>query len=178
MSETSTETKQPRAPRVREGEEMWETTTPGTVWVPVIDTRGREKEVKVGGRVGARLRIETEDRIIAEERLLNPENSPFRNGLLVRIDARRGDHADPALDQGQEITTQELMAAFAKSGNAFHAYVDKLNEINVRRMHEMAPMVDASVAQASYLADKVAAYRPSGEGPQPSVVEMQRRGEV
>lgn len=174
----STTTTTKRAPQTREGEEVWETTTPGTVWVPVVDTRGREKEVKVGGKVGARLRLQTEDRILAEERLLNPENSPFRNGLLVRIDARRGDHADPDLDQGQEISTEELMAAFAKSGNAFHAFVDKLNEINVRRMHEMSEAVDASVAQATYLAQRVAAYRPQGEGPQPSVVEMQRRGEV
>jgi hypothetical protein len=167
-----------RAPRAREGEEIWETTTEGLVWVPIVDTRGREKEVKVGGRVGSRLRIATEDRELAEERLTDPKSSAFRNGMLVRIDTRKGDHADPDFDQGQEIATSELVAAFAKNGNAFQGYVNKLNELNQRRMLEMGEAVDASVAQMSYLREVVDQYRPVTEGVQPSVLEMQRRGEA
>src|SRR6185437_14101277 len=109
---TDTETTR-RAPRAREGEEIWETTTEGLVWVPIVDTRGREKQVKVGGRVGSRLRIATEDRELAEERLQDPLASAFRNGMLVRVDSRAGDHADADYDQGQEITTEALVKAFA-----------------------------------------------------------------
>jgi len=167
-----------RAPRAREGEEIWETTTDGLVWVPVVDSRGRQRDVSVGGKIGSRLRIATEDRELAEERLQDPTSSAFRNGMLVRIDTRAGDHADPDFDQGQEIATEELVAAFAKSGNAFQAYVGKLNELNQRRMLEMADAVDASVAQATFLKQVVDQYRPSTEGPQPSVLEMQRRGEA
>jgi len=175
---TDTETTR-RAPRAREGEEIWETTTEGLVWVPIVDTRGREKQVKVGGRVGSRLRIATEDRELAEERLQDPLASAFRNGMLVRVDSRAGDHADADYDQGQEITTEALVKAFAtKNGNAFHAFVDGLNELNTRRMYEMAAAVDASVAQVTYLQGRVETYRPVTEGVQPAVLEMQRRGEA
>jgi hypothetical protein len=99
-------------------------------------------------------------------------------GHQGRIDTRKGDHADPDFDQGQEIATSELVAAFAKNGNAFQGYVNKLNELNQRRMLEMGEAVDASVAQMSYLREVVDQYRPVTEGVQPSVLEMQRRGEA
>jgi len=177
VSDTDT-TKAKRAPHARDGEEIWETTTDGLVWVPTVDSRGRERNVKIGGKAGARLRINTLDRELAEERLSEPSASVFRNGMLVRVDSRKGDHADPELDLGQEISTEDLMAAFAKSGNAFQSYVNRLNELNQRRMLEMAPAVNASVAQVEYLTGLMEQYRPSTEGTQPSVAEMQRRGEA
>lgn len=173
MTETATTV---RAPRAREGEEIWETTTDGLVWVPIVDSRGREKNVKVGGKQGSRLRISTEDRELAEERFIEVERSPFRNGLLSRIDSRK-ESAEP-VEGDQGLTTEQLMAGFAKNGNAFQAFVNGLNELNQRRMLEMAGAVDASVAQQSFLQETVAKYRPMGEGAQPSYVEMQRRGEV
>jgi hypothetical protein len=44
-------------------DEVWETTTGGTVWVEIPDSRGDMRQVKVGGRRGAKLRIATEDRV-------------------------------------------------------------------------------------------------------------------
>lgn len=171
-------------PRTREGEEIWETTTAGRVWVQQVDKRGRERSISAGGKVGARLRITTEDREIAEERLSDPEQSPFRNGMLVRVDAgaKVAAEAEEAANPGafsQALSTEELMTGFAKNGNAFHSYVARLNEVNTRRMLDLAPVVDASVAQVEHLQQVIREkYRPASEGPQPTYVEMQRRGEV
>lgn len=167
-------------PRSRPGEEIWETTTPGTVWVTVTDNRGKERQVKVGGKIGSRLRITSDDREVAEDRLMEVSASPFRNGMLVRIDAGAGDMKEEEdADYSQQLSTEELMAGFAKSGNAFHSFVGKLNEVNTRRMLELAPAIDASASQLNHLEEVVREkYRPATEGPQPSYVEMQRRGEV
>lgn len=136
-------------PNVREGEEMWETTTNGRVWVVVSDHRGVEKEVSVGGKAGSRLRIKTLDREILMDRLPYGKETAFTNGLLKRIDQDQNLDERTATDQA--FRTDELVALFAKSGNAFQAAVKKLNAINVGRMIDMAEAVDASASQISFL---------------------------
>lgn len=162
-----------RTPRTRPGEEVWETTTNGYVWVRKTDERGRTKLEKVGGKAGSRLRIKTLDREIAMEEA--GESNPFVSGLLKRIDADQSEDPDTATEHA--LSTEELMVGFAKSGNAFRAFVDKLNEFNVRRMDSMAEGVDASASQISYLKEVIATkYRKGGDTP--TYREMAERGDV
>lgn len=148
-------------PRTREGEEIWETTTPGTIWVNQVDDRGREKQVKVGGAIGQRLRIQSMDREVAQGNVMDDLSDPFTNGLLKRVDADQ--QLDPETASDQALDTEQLVAIFAKKGAAFQTAVAKLNELNVRRMAGMAEAVDASASQITFLKEQVGLYRQEGD---------------
>ena len=154
----------------REGEEVWETTTDGRVWIP-LDVRGREQAVTVGGRAGSRLRVRAIDREIAQDRCL--DDDPFTNGLLKRVDADQ--QSDPRTASPNVLSTEDLMVGFSKNGMAFRSFVDKLSEFNARRMAEMAEMVDGSTSQVSYLREVVARFKV--EGDTPTYREMRASGE-
>lgn len=134
--------------------ETWETTTPGRVWVTTTSyTRHGQpvmKDISVGpNKVGAKLKISTADREMNQERVADPANDPFTNGLLVRLDADQ--NLTPATVSVDAVPTKNLLELFKKNGNAFHAAVDKLGEIPVRRLRELADQVDASAKQVEYL---------------------------
>lgn len=150
-------------PKAREGEEIWETTTPGTVWVQVTDDRGKEKSVSVGGKPGQRLRIKSLDREVNQDAILEDASDPFTNGLLKRVDADQ--QLNPQTASDQVLTTEQLLETFKSSGNAFRSKVTKLNELNVRRLVEMAEAADASASQISFLREHVAQYRQEGDTP-------------
>lgn len=151
-------------PRARDGEEIWETTTPGKVWVLVTDDRGKEKSVRVGGAPGQRLRIKSLDREINQDAILGDESDPFTNGLLKRIDADQ--QQDPQTASDQVIDTEALMDFFKSSGAAFQNKVRKLNELNFRRLYEMAEAADASASQIAFLREHLAAtFRLEGDTP-------------
>lgn len=159
--------------RVREGEEIWETTTEGRVWVTTSDARNKEKPVSVGGQVGQRLRISVDDREINQDAIMNAADDPFVNGLLKRIDQDQNDDERTKTDQA--LSSEDLAKLFAKSGNAFQSAVRKLNELNVRRLREMAEGLDASGSQVRFLDEHVAEhYR--NEGTMPSYNEMLASG--
>ncbi len=131
----------------RPGEEVWETTTDGTVWYTTTDERGRVIERSVGDKAGTRLRIKTTDRLVNMDAVGYGRKGIFENGLLVRVDAG----AEPDEVSPDAMSRADLLIGFSKSGNAFRAFVDKLTELNVRRMREMAEEVDASASQMAYL---------------------------
>lgn len=160
MPETVVRSTTKRRPRTRAGEEVWETTTDGTVYIPVVDARGREQVIQVGGAAGSILRIASLDREIAQDRV--PDGTDvFRNGMLRRVDADQNE--DEKTASTAAISTQQLIDIFTKAGNAFRSAVDKLDEFNVRRLHEAMEMCDASVSQQNYLNEKLAAFRPQGD---------------
>lgn len=155
-------TRNTHTPRVREGEEIWETTTPGKVWILVTDDRGKEKSIKVGGASGQRLRVKSLDREINQDAILGDESDPFTNGLLRRIDADQ--QLDPATQSDQVLDTEQLMEIFALTGAEFNDAVSKLNELNTRRLAEMAEAVDATASQIAFLRETVATnFRQEGD---------------
>lgn len=157
-------TRTTHTPRARDGEEIWETTTPGKVWVTVTDDRGKEKSVRVGGAPGQRLRIKSLDREVNQDAILGDDSDPFTNGLLKRVDADQ--QQDPMTASDQVLDTEQLMELFKKSGNAFQAAVKKLNELNFRRLHEMAEAADASASQIAFLREHLTAtFRLEGDTP-------------
>jgi hypothetical protein len=80
-------------------QEIWETTTGGTVYVNVRDPRNPEgwTRRKVGGRGSKRITVSVEEREFNQE-LVQYENEhldPFRNGTLIRVspkDTERGEN--------------------------------------------------------------------------------------
>jgi len=157
-------TRTAHTPRARDGEEIWESTTAGTVWVLTTDDRGKEKSVGVGGAPGQRLRIKSLDREICQDAILGDDSDPFTNGLLKRIDADQ--QQDPQTASEQVIDTEQLMDYFKSSGNAFQGKVRKLNELNFRRLHEMAEAADASASQIAFLREHlVTKFRQEGDTP-------------
>lgn len=152
--------------RAREGEEIWETTTDGTVWVTMTDERGKVQQKSFGGKAGTRMRIKTIDRLANEDAVYG--ESIFDNGLLIRIDAEAERDPDKAQNA---MSTEELVAGFSKSGAAFRAFVDRLNELNTRRMRSMCEIQDASQSQLAYL-DKVIKERYRVEGDTPTYREL------
>lgn len=158
-----------KRPRAREGEEIWATTTAGTIYYVTTDSRGHEKQRKVGGKEGSRMRITTVDRELNQDAIDKTESDPWSNGLLKRLDQDQNDHE--ATQSTQAFETEELMAFFAKTGNAFQSQVRRLDERNVRRMRGMAEDVDASASQIQFLTDHIEEHYKI-QGSMPSYDEM------
>jgi hypothetical protein len=141
-------------PAPHEVMETWEITTPGRVWVQTT-TYSRHnqpviKDVSLGpNKVGQKVKITAADREMNQERVADVKHDPFRNGLLVRVDADQ--NTDPDTASTDALTAQQLMDIFAKHGSPFRAAVDALGEVPIRRLREMADAVDATVKQVSYL---------------------------
>lgn len=154
----------------RAGEEIWETTVTGRVWVETTNDRGQPRAMSVGGRAGARLRISAEDREIAQERIINRELDPFTNGSLIRVDSDQ--QSDERTKSTDALNTEQLVEVFAKTGKAFQAKVDGFNELTVRRLLDMAEDVDATNSQINYLKKSIEERWPVG-GDTPTYREMQ-----
>ena len=137
-------------------EEMWVTTTPAMVWVRVSNGRDGTIDRSVGGRVGAVLRLRTQDRQLAQEVIYNKDSDPFVNGLLKRHDVDQ--NTDPDTRSEQALSDEELEKVFKKTGDRFAAVLKTLNEVNVRRLKEKAETVAdlASASQAKAIDDMIA----------------------
>lgn len=159
--------------KVRPGEEIWESTVAGQVWVETTDEKGKAKSVCVRGF--GRLRITSIDREINQDMVVDPEYDPFTNGMLIRVDAPQD--SDPRTASDQALDTAGLMAVFNTTGKAFEKKVDGLNEVNVRRMWDMRESVDATASQVNYLRKSLDARWPIGTDT-PSYRELKGIGEV
>jgi hypothetical protein len=168
-------TRKTHTPTARPGEEIWETLVPGRIWVTTTDDRGKTKDTSVGPQVGSRLRIKSLDREVAQDSILDDASDPFTNGFLKRVDADQ--NLDELTASEQALTTEELVELFSKTGNAFQAGVRRLNELNVRRLREMAEALDAKASQISFLDSHIEEnYR--GGGDTPTYRELKGLGEV
>lgn len=153
------------------GKEIWDSQIPGEIYVEVTTDTKREIRRSVKVPPHGVLRISTEDRILAQEACINRSVDPFTNGMLIRRDADQ--QADERTVSPDALTTEQLVALFAKSGKAFETAVDRLGEIPVRRLAEMAPEVDASVSQVAHLEKSIKTRWPLG-GDMPSNAEARR----
>lgn len=151
----------------RADEEIWECTIPGRISMSVANQRGGMRTLTVKGK-GQILRITTMDRELAEEVVRDPANDPFRNGALVRVDGRKGSH-QPSND---ELSDADLTDMFSLEQDDFTNIVPTLSELNIRRLREMAPTVNARHAQVEFLKEYVEEHFAIG-GPMPSYTEMQ-----
>lgn len=58
--------------------ETWENVSPSTNYIIRLDMRGDETHVQVSER--RKFMITTQERMLTEERVLDPKNNPFKNG--------------------------------------------------------------------------------------------------
>jgi hypothetical protein len=117
------------------GQEVWELTTGGRVWVETTDAKGIAKAKSVVGR-GGRLRISTEDRELAQERTRDSKNDPFTNGTLVRIDADQNEDENTASTSA--LTDEDLLKVLAKKqGGVFKKAVEEFSEVTFRRLRTL-----------------------------------------
>lgn len=112
--------------------EIWEGVTDSQVWITVTNELGRDREVAVGGPGGRnrRIRIKTGDRILNEER--NPEDNPFVNGFLRRVDG------DFASDEQQPGKTDAQLLGLLQAGDDFEDFLMEESELSVRRLWALA----------------------------------------
>lgn len=150
----------------RPNEEIWECTVPGRVSLTVTNERGGTRLATVKGK-GQILRISTIDREMAEEVIRETPNNPFRNGMLVRVDNRKGDH-NPSTD---ELSDDDLREIFGLDNDDFGALLPQLSEVNVRRLKEMAKTEDVRHAQVEMLDEHIEKAYSVG-GAMPSYEEM------
>ncbi len=170
-------------------DEQWETTTSSITWIRVTAANGEVRQVKVGGRKGARFKISFEDRVANQDEVVEPQHDPFTNGLLYRLKGsepvhppqQAQDYSIDALDTPrpeaeQMMSFAELRGLLEKHGNAFRAQVAKLNETNLRRLDEIAKELpeaqQPTVAQKSAMDELLRAHRPGGT--QPSYADFMR----
>lgn len=168
-------------------DEQWETTTPGICWVNVTTKGGDIRQVKVGGRKGMKFRISAADRVgLNQDQVMEPQHDPFTNGLLNRLvgttpvyPPQQSAYGIEDLEKEPEpadqmISFAELRKLLGKHGNSFRSAVNKLNEVNLRRLAEIGQELpedeQISVAQQSAIDDRLATFRPGGT--QPSYAEF------
>lgn len=119
----------------RPGEEVWELCTGGRVWVAVTDAKGVEKARGVSGR-GARLRISTSDRELAQERTRDDRNDPFTNGTLIRLDADQNEVEETASTSA--LSDSQLLDLLSKKqGAVFKKSLEELSEVAYRRLRTL-----------------------------------------
>lgn len=138
--------------------ESWEITTAGRVWLTITGHNRfgqmMEKKTSIGpNKAGSKLKISQADRELNQEMVADEKHDPFRNGLLVRVDADQND--DPATASRDAVPMKELLTVFEKHGNAFQSAVNGLGEVPVRRMRELADEVEASAKQRDFLDETI-----------------------
>lgn len=134
--------------------ETWEITTEGRVWLQVTTfTRHgqpQDKDVSLGPKKpGQKLKISQADRERNQENVADPQFDPFRNGLLVRVDADQ--QSNPMTASTDAVTTVDLMAIYELKGSEFMAAVEALGQVPIRRLQEMSEAVDATTSQVAMI---------------------------
>ena len=119
----------------RQAQEVWETTTGGTVYVHVKDPRNPNGWVqkKVGGRGTKRITVSVDEREFNQDLVTyeNEQHDPFRNGLLRRISPK-----DPT-DKGQNEVADDELIEYLKldDDQLFTEYYESLDsEVVLRRL--------------------------------------------
>ena len=153
---------------IRVTHEVWETTTPGGVWIMVLDVRNplMQRPRRIKGKSGTRFKVSSPDREANHAMHVEPESDPFLNGTFKRVDVPTAEVVEqmPDYNKEQALSDKDLLT-FTSSGNAFHAKVKKFTERNVRRMLALAESNSelVSSAQLTFLTDYIIEnYRPGG----------------
>lgn len=121
--------------------ETWENVSPATNYIIRENRRGDEEQVQVYGQ-GRKFRISTYERMLTEERALDPRNNPFKNGAFRPV----------IVPQDVDITTnpnamsdEDITRLFAASDVAWDEYMKVIDSpATLNRMMELAEASDLS----------------------------------
>jgi len=135
-------------PRARVPEEVWTNQTDSSVWVEVTDHKGAPRSRSVSGK-GMILRITADDRLLAQEKVLDPRNDPFVNGMLLRKDAEQD--SNPQTRSPNALSDGELAAAFELDDGDFEDFIRETTEVNARRLKAMVNDINAGARHVDIL---------------------------
>lgn len=135
-------------PRPRVAEEVWTNQTDSAVWVEVTDHKGAPRSRSVSGK-GQILRITADDRLLCQEKVLDPRNDPFVNGTLLRKDMEQG--SNPQTRSANALSDADLAAAFELDDADFEDFLRETSEVNARRLKVMIPVVNAGARHVDIL---------------------------
>ena len=175
-TDTAGETVRPRNLPARDGEEVWAIQVPGavTLRVTTFNRFGQavEGQMTVGpNRTGQQFRLKTEDREENQARCMDPEHDPFRNGMLVRVDADQ--QADENTASTDALTTEQLLEIYDLEGATFETRVRALGELPLRRLAEVGESMDCSHRQITFVRELIAERYTKG-GPQHTLEHGER----
>lgn len=148
--------------------EIWETTTPSSFRLFYTDPKGYEKPLRVGGKVGARLRITTEDRELNQERFVSPDLDPFLNGFLVQA------QGPVTLTSPHAVANDDLVTWYQRED--FDEAIEDLNEFNSYRLLRLSDAGKATVKQVETLRDMIQRRWPITSGDTPTYRELKAIG--
>jgi len=172
---TTDEVVRPQMP-ARAGEEVWAIQVPGAVSLK-ITTFNRfgqavEGQMTVGpNRQGTEFRIKVEDREENQARIMDPGHDPFRNGMLVRVDANQ--QTIPETASPDALTTEDLLDIYDLEGAKFEARVRSLGELPMRRLAEVGESMDCSHRQITFVRELLQERFAKG-GPQTTLEHGER----
>jgi hypothetical protein len=152
----------------RDGEEVWAIQVQGAVSLRIttFNRFGQAVEglMTIGpNRAGTQFRLKVEDREENQARCVGPEFDPFRNGMLVRIDADQ--QQDPQTASTDALTTEQLLDIYELPTAKFEARVRSLGEMPLRRLADVGESMDCSHRQIGFVRDLIAERYTKG-GPQ------------
>lgn len=114
--------------------ETWENIAPYQSAVITLDRRGDERPVVITGR--RTFMLTTQDRIITEDRILDPKNDPFLNGAFRpvvvpdSIDVKSNPNA---------LSDEEIVKIFSASELAWSEWLSNIDSVaTLRRMLDLA----------------------------------------
>lgn len=153
--------------------ETWEVRVDGTIYLNVLKaTRFGavvEEQLKLGPRrKGHRFEISPDDRRDNQRRIIDPEQDPFRNGMLMRVDGNQQDipetKSEAVLSSEEELEILDLPEA------EFRDRIASLPELPVRNIRSVAEAAGASHSKVTWLDEHIAERFMPG-GPQESLVK-------
>lgn len=115
--------------------ETWENVGDSTYYVVQEDRRGDEVFRQIGPTVTS-FRITTYERIITEEKVVDPRNNPFKNGAFrpVRVPEHISIETNP-----NALSAVDIKRLFEASDVAWHEYLQVIDSpATLKRMLELA----------------------------------------
>ncbi len=137
-------------------EEIWELQIPGTVYIQTLAPNNFGQMVPTDrtlgpNKKGLQFRISKQERTMNQQRVADQVNDPFKNGILVRCDASQQE--DAATASTDAMTGSDLLAMLEQNGAVFDQSLEKLSEINLRRLYDLAVEMDASHSQVNSIVE-------------------------
>jgi hypothetical protein len=151
--------------KAREGEEVWEMQSEGTVCLLVTGynrfNQPTERDLIIGpNQSGRQFRITAIDREYHQQVCVDASVDPFRNGMLVQRDGERDEEvaSDDALDLEGLVAILEM-----EDAAAFEERVKRLGEFPLRRLQEVAEMYDSPQSRVDLINVLVEEKTPQGK---------------
>lgn len=136
--------------------EAWENIAVHQNAVIRLDTRGDEKHEVISGR--RTFMLTTEERLITQDRIADPQNDPFLNGSFrpVMVPDTINIETNP-----NAISDEEIDKIFKSSDFAFGEWMETIDSPQtLRRMLDLAPSGDISLKRYKQIESRLAQVRP------------------